>query len=237
MSILRDAFLDFLRQNAERHDIEWEGRHPDWEPRLFVSSLGRCVRAGYLKMYSHVDEEVVAAPFSDLSLEYMDSGVVWEARMLQALREMYGERVSADVHLGDEIWTGRADFILPGKVYEHKDTGLFNFSRGRIPAAAHALQVLMYQRLLLPQNYEAHLYYHGRGKYADFKVWEDSGDVLWEGELNGSPRAGMLEGLSLADEVAKFERWWGKDVLPPVKDDPEDCGNCEFLEHCWGKPF
>ena len=138
--------------------------------------------------------------------------------------------ITTQTVLGNDIWAGSDDYEMTNLdgvnyVIEHKSTSDANFRYGnRLPYDFHVYQVLGYAHFLEQssgEKWQSRLYYHGRGNWAEFDVWEHLLDgVCYEGQVNGKPVHGSFQ-TSLHDEMSKLTVYW-PDNLPPVYPTPMD---------------
>lgn len=251
MGLVRDAVVKHVVISNRESRERWQKRHKDRPDRLFVSDLGGCVRKSYLRLRG----EEVTHPFDPYVLEVMKAGKLWEWETTCAMRRAYGTKLQEQVPVGNKIWSGRIDYLLPGKtIIEHKATNPVNFKYGsRLPYVHHCLQVLAY-RILLGGG-EATLYYRAWDQWAELDVWQHREGIAWDGEFNGKHKSGLLEGLDIVEEMARFEEWWDREGLPPCYETPFEknfaCTKrqrklyrpaCSYFGFCWpqypqDKPF
>lgn len=260
---IQDMVMDCYRSRSEQSTREWEERHKDKEPRLFASSLGACVRKGYLSAFRVANGYVETHPFDDYVTELMELGKEAEKKSKEALEEtltLRGVALGCNVELGNEIWSGRADFLIDeceqyplGATVEHKSTSHWNFrvlkdGSCRLPYLTHCLQVLAYQRLL-NTNSPAILVYRNWNLWAEFEVRVTDNYVSWEGNVSGKGAGGAAP-TTLVREMAQFEQYWPFENLPPVPySSPleQDFGctkktkkgrmvACTWYGHCWPSP-
>lgn len=241
MGLVRDAVVKHVIVSNQESRERWEKLHKDRPDRLFVSDLGGCVRKAYLRLRG----EEVTHPFDSYVLEVMKAGKLWEWETTCAMRRAHGTKLQEQVPVGNEIWSGRADYLLPGRVIEHKATNPANFKYGhRLPYPHHCLQVLAYSLLL--DNTPATLYYRSWDQWAEIQVCQNAYGIVWEGEFKGKFKSGVLEGLDIVKEMASFEEWWGQEELPPRYPTPFEknftCTKkqrklyrpaCQFFGVCW----
>lgn len=234
--IVRPAVIAHRKEQHRLGDIAWEAKYKHLGQRLHISDLGGCPRAAYLRLLGHEPR-----PWDDYTIEVMQAGNVWEHENGEALSRYYHEHIGnhgliTQTVLGDGIWAGSDDYELANLngvnyVIEHKNTSNANFQYGnRLPYNFHIYQVLGYAYLLHQtkpiQDWQARLYYHGRGNWAEFEVYESapfvdgSAHILYEGQINGKPVHGELP-TSLYLEMEKLERYW-PDTLPPTYDTSVD---------------
>lgn len=270
--IIREAMLERLRAEHKQDEGKWEKDH---EGKLAVSEIGHCVRQAYLRL---ADVEQTNPP-NDYLLELFRCGYMWEAETRKALQAKFGNALHWDqkndplMTVGGDIWKGHIDFWIDPQdkypelvIVEHKATSPVNFVRkDRLPYPFHCLQALAYEKLLrhrqnLGGSIKVLLYYRSWTNWAEFQVWEDNHEgwatpsIFWEGKVNGKPKSGLFE-LSLPDEVAAFESWWGATDLPPKYETPftKQFGcfrqvkkrghptvawpSCKYFTHCWGDEY
>lgn len=231
-SIVRPAVIAHRKEQHRLGDIAWEAKYEN-KHRLHISDLGGCPRAAYLRLLGHEPR-----PWDDYTIEVMQAGNVWEDQNLLAIAHHYGTEaiIRTQTILGNGIWVGSDDYELANLngvnyVIEHKNTSDANFRYGnRLPYDFHIYQVMGYAYLLHQtkpiQDWQARLYYHGRGNWAEFEVYESapfvdgSTHILYEGQINGKPIHGELP-TRLYLEMEKLERYW-PDTLPPAYPTPVD---------------
>lgn len=239
--MIREAVLKHLRVVSRKQTLAWQKRHADAPQKLFVSDVGQCVRKAYLRINGYKETH----PFGDYVREVMRAGIVWEKETTRAIRLLGG--FEEQVSVGNDIWSGRIDFLSDIFVIEHKATNPVNFRYGkRLPYEHHCLQVLAYD-VLLEEAHIPILYYRGWAGWAELDVVQDLDGIQWFGRINGREKSGLIE-TNVRDEMAKFEEWWGKDELPPKYETPttehfactrkvktDRIPNCPYYGVCWGE--
>lgn len=226
--IVRPAVIAHRKEQHRLSDIAWEAKYKHLGLRLHISDLGGCPRAAYLRLLGHEPR-----PWDDYTIEVMQAGNMWEDQNLLAIAHHYGTEaiIRTQTILSDGIWVGSDDYELVNLngvnyVIEHKNTSDANFRYGnRLPYDFHIYQVLGYAYLLRQtkpiQDWQARLYYHGRGNWAEFDVWDDLAGIQYEGQINGKYVSGGGFETSLYMEMEKLERYWSS-TLPPTYGTPVD---------------
>ena len=208
MGVIRDLILEQVERGAAERDQLWLERHVGKEPRLFISSLGGCARKAFFDAYQHVEGHPwnveKTHPFDLYLLEKFKYGNDWEDVTFQELSRQLPGRVVRNIPLGDEIWAGRADFLVgecfphlfpSGAVIEHKTTATWNFTyseeKRRLPYQSHCYQVLAYKAFLDQMtglDIPAYLYYRSANNmWAEFEGWECGEEIIVDGEIVGHP--------------------------------------------------
>lgn len=220
---------DIVREHAIAEDArrtqEYIARHVDGEPHhLHMSGLDRCVRQAYLSTFQHAEghplQRPVSHPFGEYLLRLFELGRMYED---QTYRELCSyipiNLIEREPALGHGAWSGKPDFVIqpcerfPDRaVIDCKATGSYQFAytKGRIPRLGDCLQVLAYQRFLQDQRgvyHPAHLYYRQWHHHAEFKVWEDMGEIHCSGDVDGHPVEKTFY-TCLKDRMYRLEAWW-----------------------------
>ncbi len=183
----------------------------------------------------------------------MQNGIMFEDDTAVALREAYGERLSRQVHIGNDFWSCKADFVIDllgdrPIIIEHKAVGekWWNFN-GSIPKAEHALQLLLY-RLLYQKMHgvvpQVILFYRSWGHYAELVLAPlDMGDgvprIEAAGEMDAEPYHKLLV-LDPDEKRLAMEHVYSTGTLPDPYDHKIE-GQCTFrgepscpmYGHCW----
>ena len=241
--MIREAIVEYLKEESKAQTAAWEKRHEGQENKLFVSDLGQCVRKAYLRINGYKETH----PFRSYVLEVLRAGILWEEETARALRSIPG--IQEQLHVGNAKWSGRIDFLTDTCIIEHKATNPANLRYSkRIPYEHHCLQLLAYQYFLEGTPNErrlAILYYRGWASWGEIEVRQLRDGIHWHGVIAGKVKDGFLE-TGLAEEMGKFEQWWGKDELPPKYDSPTEhvfactrkiksdtVPNCPYYGVCW----
>jgi len=233
MGIVRDAIVEHIKEQDARRTAERQARKAKStdEPRLSVSSLGKCPRAAVMDALQEVRDFGEPRPHDDGLLELFELGHVWQAETSIALHDYFGHEmvtIQEEERVENDVWRGRMDFSIPpceeyvpGAIIEHKATG----SWSNVPFRDHIWQVLAYKYLLGDPDIETWLYYRGYNKWAELKVWQFGDDLVYEGEMDGKPKSGVLPNLPLRNEMDCFEfHWKQREVaLPPILDIMNGC--------------
>lgn len=200
-----------------KDNLAWEEGH---RGKLAVSDIGHCPRKAMLRFMGVKETN----PFDTYVKRLLWSGKTAEEKLERALRSVYGEDLQAQVRVENDAWTGTVDFLVPGKVIEHKETSSKNFRYNRLPYDFHLLQVLMYRRMLVDQGIvpiytEAVLYYQLRAEWAEFKVWESGKFIYYRGEVVGKSREGELD-THIEIERRNLEKWFEAGIVPDRYETP-----------------
>ena len=249
---IRDTIKAWVLECQATNDMVWKTKYGD-EPRLHPSQFGFCRRKCIWGSLAGFPDHPLYAepthPLDDYVLEVMNSGIVWEdvnAPALARLGAAHGVRFDCPP------WAFELDFLLPdGTIVEHKDTAEHNFrSKNRLPYGNHCIQLMVYSELMARLGAPASdciLYYHGRGHWAEFKVWQSGSQILWEGEKDGWWTSGVVS-FDLRSEMGEVERLWAAQDLPAHQfADPFEMGfgcvkggsrsgyfpACQYFGHCW----
>jgi hypothetical protein len=255
MTLVHNAYSDWLRVANKESTEEWAKTHHLNPPKLFISNLGKCPRAAFFHSVQHLPSHPFHAeethPFSKYVLSLMQQGLIDEADTERALRHMYDGNLRTQLNVGDDVWLGTIDFFVePDTIIEHKATNATNFVRKcRLPYDFHCLQVLAYRHFVQLERPDrmiyARLYYRTHAHWAEFEVYDCGGFISWNGNVDGKRREGAFE-VSLAEEMEKTEGFWRAGELPPRYDDPLEvpftCArstkqgvfpSCRYFSHCW----
>ena len=252
--MIREAIETGIRRDTEEADQAWKSRGAPGPPKLHPSYVGYCRRKAILAAHSSSpSSSLYQEPTHPLDLytqEVMRDGRLWERENGDYITAAYPGTIRNPQYETD-LWLWELDFVLPdGTIVEHKSTADYNFRvRKRLPYASHCIQLMVYQCLMLdidtldaaavvekggpeitPRPRPCVLYYHGRGNWAEFRVWQtvtSTKDVIsWDGLVNGTPRSGHLD-MSVIVEIAVLEDYLRKGALPPRLDTPFESGfNC-----------
>lgn len=240
MTDLTQEYVDWRREQST-----WEEQHAG---RLAVSEIGKCPRMAMLRI-TGVER---TNPFDEYMRRLLFSGEMAEAKAKAPLLWKYGDDVQSQVVLEAGAWVGKPDFLVPGHVIEHKETGENRFKYGDMPFRFHVLQVLMYQWMIEQvEGYkpEALLYYQQRANQAEYRVWEWGDRIGYEGHVNGKEDSGILN-TTLEFERAELEKWFAEGEVPPRYDTPFEKNytccrlypnwkrptaypSCGYFDHCW----
>jgi len=252
--VIRELIVDHVRKQQAASRRAWIQRHQGAEPKLHPSSLGGCPRKAiwqavdaYPNHPLHVD---VTHPFDLYVQEVMHAGNVWEEENARALEAAGATR---HPHIGNQHWTAEPDFALRENgtlhIIEHKNTAEHNFAiKRRLPYEFHCAQLACYGALVdAREAVDCILYYHGRGHWAEFRVWPDQQHLVWEGRVDGKLRSGVFD-FDLAGRMAALEGYWTRQQLPPRYESPftrtfGGCvrgskrrgywPGCPYFAHCW----
>jgi len=237
--MIQEAIIKSLETSRKR----WPKRG---RPKLWVSEVGRCPRRAMLRVKGV--EPSVGFPTDVLNV--MDLGKSFEDNTGAHLERVYGNKVVREVPLGNEIWSGRADFVflysnLP-VVVEHKATGgkWFNYNNN-LPKVDHVCQLCMYGYLyhyrhaVIPKLI---LFYRAWRHYAEFELIVHDDGVRALGIIDDEPASIWLWTQPKRLRL-ELEDLWRKDELPPLPNGPSDevgctfCGerSCGYYDECWGK--
>jgi len=237
--VIHEAFSEYY--SAPRPSHKGSGR-------ISVSSFGRCVRSVMLG--------VVGTPAPDFAphiREVMDLGVSYENSTRAVLNARYGVAIRSDIPIGNDIWSGRMDFLLQldkqkPTIIEHKATGdkYFDFNL-ELPKWEHVCQAWMYGQLYQEQyrvRPRVVLYYRAWNSYAELELCEGELSGFAEGNVNGSPARRPVALETLPKRRAEFEAAYKN--LPNIPEVPcnSPCDafgctfrgqkSCAFYEQCWG---
>lgn len=255
MGLIRDYIVEYVEDEHERGNEAWANRVD--EPRLHPSTLYFCRRKAVFKAVEAFPEHPLYEPpnpeygFDLYVKEVMRDGIVWEDANAEALKKQGFEQ---SFPLLVPPWSGELDFLNreTHTIVEHKSTSIYNFYRDkktgeyRLPYAHHLAQVgaymLMYEHQVgvMPETY---IYYHSRGKWAEFRVWISMSEIGYEGEVNGEWYSGFLD-YDVSEEMKVLESYWKHQELPPRRDNPfeENFGfctrkrkyvDCPWFDTCW----
>ena len=149
----------------------------------------------------------------------IDPGIIWR-----------------DARLGNDIWSGRLDFLVApcgyfpqGAIVECKATGAhaFAYTMGYIPRVKDCLQALAYRLFVYRETGQAvptFLYYRGWRSWAEFEIDDhDERGIIYEGQIKGHEVSGEFD-TDLPSEMARMGNWWGfgndRAVLEAMDTDP-----------------
>lgn len=195
MMQIHDIFTDAVRMNYDAFQASYVPS--GGPPRLWPSELGGCPR----KSIYRVSGTVESNPFDDYVKELILNGLLWEDWIAHNLKR---HGYSIQVPASNQYWSGRIDAVKGTEIVEIKDTAEYNFSAsGRLPYDHHLLQLLAYQRLWSGSN-KCTLYYHGRGKWAQFAVEQTPDGILYNGQV-GQLEVQGFSPLHIDEEMGRFE--------------------------------
>ena len=163
------------------------------------------------------------AEFDTATRIKMEYGNAFESVTGNALQHAH-PGVQRNFPLWNEYWSGYADFVIGRHtdrpvIIEHKATGdkWFDYKQS-LPRSAHLCQLWMYGRLyqeMYQVEPELILYYAAWGSYAEFRIREEGGMVVAEGEINGEP-ATRLRRISPDDLRREMEHYFKTRTVPPA---------------------
>lgn len=204
--------------------------------RLWVSDLGYCPRKAMLRITGHVP----IGEFPVRIKEVMSLGNAYEDNTFAWLKQHYGSRISRNVAVGDENWSGKIDFLVAkgaavGRtVIEHKATSSkwFDFNQS-LPKPRHVCQAWLYG-YLLQQKYPADalppktiLFYRAWSAWAEFEIIAHGEGVRAVGKLNGEDVSRWLW-LKPDEKRRELEEWFLRNETPPLPDGPSAETGCLF---------
>ena len=252
-SIVYDAYDTYLRDKREVRDQEYKNREgyreptPEQKGNLWPTDLGKCHRAA-MQRATGVKQTY---NFSTRGLDYMNTGVYTEDETLEALRHVYGDRLTDQVILKWSMWSGKADFgidIGSDKpiLIEHKTTSERHFAADattELPKHEHIGQAVSYMYLyekLHGITPEVRLFYKGWGCFAEFILTRDEGTVQIKGYVNGVFSLKKYD-YDVYGEMEELMAWYDADELPPkLEKKYKGCTfmgrpSCAFYTTCWGE--
>jgi hypothetical protein len=240
LTTLREAFLEGLTKPQSF-------REHSGKSRLYISELGKCPRRAMLRVLGYKP----SIPFSPTLLEAMSIGNAMEGDTFKVLERAYPGLLPQLV-LGNDIWSGRADFFLPGQpamIIEHKYQGEKYWDyQGKLPQHDHVAQAWAYGELYKEQNHKpviVMLLYRAWGHWAEMEITTDEdGDVVTcEGQVDGEKRVRSWE-AGFGQMRLEYERLYQAQELPDVPSGllQESTGctfqnrpSCGYHDLCWGK--
>jgi len=205
---------------------EYLERHETEPFPLAMSGMGGCVRESYLQAFmydtGHPLCKPTSHPFDVYTLLRFEMGRMFEDHLDEVMQWNFRhDEYDGQRRLGDDVWSGRSDFIIwpkddypQGLIVECKSSMEKGFAHTmkRIPRLSDALQVLCYQKYMrweFPDaEWPAKLYYMGLGHYAEFDVWEaGASGIVYDGCVGRHDVEGAFDTL-LADEMWRIDRLW-----------------------------
>jgi len=221
----------------EFESSNWNERH---KGKLAASECGHCPRAAILRLNG-------VEPTDDFPLP--DKRRMWSGkraeRKMEYVLDFLNVPYEQEKHVENDIFIGTIDFLLKDVILEHKETATSNFHYKRLPYDFHLVQVMVYKTLLEDEYRDAIIYYQNRGNRAEFRVWQNVGQILYEGHIDGKYRQGEI-GTTAEIEMQKLAYWYHKGELPPRYETPFEVNfactkmysvnaypTCKYWTHCW----
>jgi hypothetical protein len=180
----------------------------------------------------------------------MNTGLVTEDETLEAMKHVYGARLTDQVVLKWAMWSGKADFGIDiggasPVIIEHKTTSEKHIdadSNTELPRHEHLGQAVSYM-FLYEKMYditpEVRLFYKMWGNFAEFCLTREGSHILIEGYVNGVVSARQCE-YDVYEEMETLMDWYARDELPPkLEKKYKGCTfmgkpSCQFYNTCWG---
>jgi len=232
--MIHNLVNEHIKNNRE--ESTWDERH---KGKLAVSEIGHCPRKALLRIHNIPETD----PFDEKLLRLMWSGQMAEHKLEAVLSPL--PEFQSQIHVENDYFVGTVDFLIKNAVVEHKETATSNFHYFRLPYDFHLLQVLAYKSLLNDEGLEAILYYQNRADWAEFNVRGDTGQIIYEGHINGKYRIGDLP-TTVDMEMQKLMFWQDKNEVAPRPETPFEenfwCTrmysanaypSCTYFSHCW----
>ena len=250
MSIVHDTYIKYLRHKKEQADLSYSrSKGNNWtKGNLWSSDLGKCHRAAILRVTGTPRQE----RYTTRSLDYMNTGVVTEDETLQALQHVYEDRLTDQVTLKYNMWSGKADFgIDVGTddvvLIEHKTTSEKHWdsdSKSSLPRHGHIGQAVSYMYLYELEygiTPKVLLFYKSWGNYAEFElVRNDDGTLNIISDVNGVLNVEKYE-HDFYQEIRDLTDWYNSTELPPRQEKKwKHCTfmgkpSCPYYSYCWGE--
>jgi hypothetical protein len=105
MTLVHNAYSDWLRVANAESTKEWAKTHHLNPPKLFISNLGKCSRAAFFHSVQHLPSHPFHAeethPSSNYVLSLMQQGLTDEDDTERALRYMYDRNLRTQPTVGD----------------------------------------------------------------------------------------------------------------------------------------
>jgi hypothetical protein len=229
--------MTVIHSIVQKHAVEADAartaayieRHKTEPHKLAMSGLGGCIREAFLKTFEHCDDHPLqrppSHPFNPDQLALFEEGRMYEDQLYRELCASIDPGVVLrEWRLGNEIWSGRPDFLIApcgyfpqGAIIDCKATGAhsFAYTKGYIPRQGDCLQVLAYRFFIWQETglvVPTYLYYRGWRSWAEFEIdeREDQGGrwIAHEGQIKGHDVSGQFD-TDLSIEMARMENWWG----------------------------
>lgn len=234
--------LDFMITDDQ------ENRYSSKSGLMFPSEAGGCNRAVYLRLNGEI-----GSPFNLFTLRLMNAGIAFEDMTEKRLKEFFGERLSSQVQIKNNYYSGKLDFVIDhcGEnpvIIEHKAKGDKNWWDAKLPEYSHivqaALYLLMYEEVYgkVPTVKLLYITYNQR---AEFDVSQnEKGEITVKG-IKENVKWTFKVGTYVLTKVEVDEAYpdvigkilsqmdmFDKKELPPVLPETEREKNCTFA----GKP-
>jgi hypothetical protein len=244
------AFEKYLQEKRLVADREYAKKKvkTNWtKGTLWPTDLGSCKRKTILRVTGNTGDP----NFGTRALDYMNTGVIYEEETANALRHVYKERLTEQLELKYQMWSGKVDFAIDADtdnpiLIEHKVTSEKNWgtdANTELPKHIHIGQVLTY-RWLYTQLYgivpRVFLYYKTFGNYLECELIPEEEDVILKIESNGVLDVRRY-GYNVESEIKELMLAYNSSELPPRLDKKyKGCEyrgkpDCQFYKLCWGE--
>lgn len=249
-NIVQSAYSEYLRHKQSAADIEYaRSKRPynnnNTKGNLWPTDVGKCHRAAIYR----VTGEYGRSTFSTKGLEYMNSGVIYEEETGNALRHIYGGRLTEQLVLKYRMWSGKVDFAIDVGtdkpiIIEHKLTSEKHWgsdSNTELPKIEHIGQLLTYKWLyehlygVVPTLI---LYYKAWGNFAEFEIQQKGSWVFIDGNINNVANVIKIK-YDVESEIEQLMAAYDSPTLPPKLDKKyKGCTfmgkpSCVFYNSCW----
>lgn len=245
--MIHEAYTEYLRflqtENDKQHATK---RSKFTKGSLWPSDVAKCHRAAILRVTGIPGRSL----FSTQSLNYMNSGVIQEAETGNALRHVYNNRLTEQLELRYQMWSGKVDFAIDVDkakpiLIEHKMTSekhWDNDAKTELPKREHVGQVMTYYWLyknIYGVEPQVILYYYAWGNYAEFILSPFKNKIKVEANVNGVIDITTLDYDVVAEIEALMKAYDNPTNLPPKLDKQyKGCTfngkpSCQFYHECW----
>lgn len=251
-SIIENAYAKYLRYNQEIRDLEYKTRksyeHNELEGRgsLWPSDVGKCHRAAIQRSRNAPGHST----FNTRGLDYMNTGSYTETETLKALKHVYAGRVTEQVVLKYQMWSGKVDFGIDigtesPILIEHKTTSEKQFdsdANTELPKHEHVGQSVTYMWLyekiygITPMVL---IFYKTWGNFAEFHLERVDRTIQLTSNINDIINVKNYD-YDVYGEIEKLMEAYDQPVLPDRLDKKykgcEFMGkpSCQFYNNCWG---
>lgn len=253
--MIYDAYTKWLTYQEKLRDLEYKSRksyiedangNPTVKGSLWPTDVGKCHRAAIQR----VQGKSQLYTLSSKAMDYIHWGLTTENETSLALKHVYGARLTEQVILKYEMWSGKVDFGIdigsPKPILiENKSTSEKNFDyegNTTLPKKEHIGQAVTYMWLyehLYNITPTVILYYKAWGNYAEFELCKVDNKVEVDSNINGIKDYYAVD-YDVYGEIEQLMMWYNSPELPPrLEKKYQGCEfmgkpSCPFYRHCWG---
>lgn len=237
-----------INELIERNLLEAERGRGSWgaPKRMWPSMAFGCLRRTVLQLEGY-QSTIDTAPNV---LQAMRYGVLYEDDIVAAVRAQLGaERVTTQLRLSDEYWSGKADLVLDHgtpdvTIVECKavNSKWWNYNDS-LPKVEHVGQLCLYGRLYVKEYGGVMprliLFYRSWSDHAEYTIEPHGDTVIVHGTNNGEPVRKVLALNVRARREAAEWHFNNRQPLPARLTNKEDgCTfrgrpSCPMYYHCW----